>query len=45
MGEVDPRVRVRKAGADSKEADPRGVDHPLVVSVCWSQDRWEEPGR
>ena len=45
MGEVDPRARVRKAGADSEEFDPGGEDHPLAASVCRSQDRWEESGR
>ena len=45
MGEVDPRARVRKAGADLEEADPGGADHPLAASVCRSQDRWEELGR
>ena len=45
MGEVDPRARVEKAGADLEEADPGGVDHPLAVSVCRSQDWWAEARR
>ena len=45
MGEVDSRARVWKAGADSEEANPGGVDHPLAASVCRNQDRWEESGR
>ena len=45
VGVVDPRAQVRKVGADSEEADPGGVEHPLAASVCWSQDRWEEPKR
>ena len=38
--EVDPRAQFRTAGADSEEADPGGVDHPLAASWCLSQDRW-----
>ena len=45
MGEVDPRTRVRKAGADSEEADPGEADHPLAASVYWSRDRREELGK
>ena len=45
MEEVDPRARVRKAGADSEEADPGGADHLLVASMCQSQDRWGKLGR
>ena len=45
MGEVDPRARVRKVGADSEKVDLGGVDHPLAASVCQNQDRWEESGR
>ena len=55
VGEVDPRARFRVAGVDLGEVDPGGIDpgridpegadHLLAASVCWSQDRWAEPGR
>ena len=42
---MDPRARVRKAGAELEEVDPGGADHPLAASMCRSHNQWEEPGR